>query len=67
MSLHKYGVDFSHLTEPELSEVIKKIENISWDGLFWYIGQQYAHFFIEESFDISQLQIPDSCHLKRLP
>jgi hypothetical protein len=64
--LHKYNIDFSALTTDERSELVDRIESMSFNGLFWYSGFQCADFFIDEDFDVNYLKIPDICHLTQV-
>ena len=66
MSLHKYRIDFSALTTDERSELIDRIEAMSFNGLFWHSGFQCADFFVDEAFNLDHLKIPDMCHPTRI-
>ena len=46
--------------------LMKRIEDYSYTGLHWKQGFQSAIFFIEDSFDISFLNVPAECRLSRL-
>ena len=59
MSLHKYNIDFSALTIDERSKLIDRIESMSFNGLFWHSGFQSADFFVNETFNLDYLKIPD--------
>lgn len=66
MSLHQYEIDFSSLSLDEKTILIDRIENVSFNGLLWKQGFQSANFFVEDSFDISSLNVPVCCRLSRL-
>ncbi len=66
MSLYKYELTFSGLTQSEKSELIERIDNLSWNGLVWNSDSTKAEFFIDEHDDLSSFKIPDSCHLTRI-
>ena len=66
MSLHKYKIDFSSLSTNEKTELMDQIDSISFNGLFWHANFQSADFFIDETFNLDSLKIPDQCHLSRI-
>ena len=66
MSLHKYVVDLSKLNPDEKSNLMDEIEPISFNGLFYNPSTQIGEFFVYENFDVSLLNIPDSCNLTRV-
>ena len=66
MSLHKYRIDFSALTTDEKPELIDRIESMSFNGLFWHSDFQSADFFVDESFNLDYLKIPNICHPIRI-
>lgn len=66
MPLHQYEIDFSPLSLDEKAALSNRIEDYSFNGLHWKPGFQSAIFFVEESFDISFLNIPAECGLSRL-
>lgn len=67
MSLHQYEIDFSQLTLDEKTALMERIENFSFNGLHWKPGFQSAVFFVDEDFDISFLNVPAGCSLRRVP
>ncbi len=66
MSLHKYRIDFSELTANEKSDLVDRIESISFNGLSWHSGFKIADFFVNETINLDFLNIPEVCHLTRI-
>ena len=67
MPLHQYEVDFSQLTLDERTVLMDRIEKMSFNGLHWKSGFQSAIFFVDEDFDVSFLNVPACCSLRRVP
>ena len=65
MSLKKYTIDFSKLSADEKTNLMDKIESLSFNGLFYNPPLQIGEFFVYEDFDISLLNVPDVCNLTR--
>lgn len=66
MALHQYEIDFSPLSSDERTDLIERIENFSFNGLHWKQGFQSAVFFIDETSNVSFLNIPAVCRLTRV-
>jgi hypothetical protein len=66
MSLHKYELSFSSLSQSDKIELMNRIDKVSWNGLDLNPKAQVGQFFLDESLDPSILKIPDSCHLVRI-
>lgn len=66
MGLHQYEIDFSQLSSDEKNRFLEHLENFTFNGLFWNENFQSAVFFTDEDLDISLLNVPDCCHLKRI-
>lgn len=66
MSLIKYRVDLSGLPADERSNLIDRIEAVSFNGLHWEPGFQSGQFFLDESQDPDALDLPASSRLFRL-
>lgn len=66
MFLHGYKIDLSPLSPDAMSELLKKIEKVSYNGFFWYANSLCGEFFIDENFPINHLKIPAQCNLTRL-
>ena len=63
MSLHQYKIDFSQLTSDEKTDLIKRIEPVSFNGLHWHPDFQSAIFSLEREEDLRLLNIPEKCRL----
>lgn len=66
MALHQYEVCFSSLSADKRADLIERIENFSFNGLHWKQGFQSAVFFIDETSDVSFLNVPAACRLTRV-
>lgn len=64
--LHQYHIDFSQLSPDERQALIDRIKRFSFIGVQWEQGFQSGTFFIEENFDLSYLNIPECCYLRRI-
>lgn len=65
MSLKKYIIDFSKLSSDEKTNLMDKIESLSFNGLFYNPSLQIGEFFVYEDFDINLLNVPELCNLTR--
>lgn len=66
MSLLKYRIDISSLSDGEKSNLIDRIDKRSFNGSFMIPGQDFIDFLIDEKVNVSVLDIPASCRLTHL-
>lgn len=67
MSLHRYKISLSDLGIDEKTNLMQRLDSMTWNGTLWNRHQQTLEFYVDESFDISLLDIPLQCHLTRIP
>ncbi len=65
-SVNKYRLDYSSLSSSEAQELINRIESRTVDGGAFNYTEHICVFVLDEN-SVSQLQIPNSCTLTRLP
>lgn len=66
MSLLRYEVDFSQLSSDERAFAENLLDNISYNSLIWKQNFQSAEFFVEDGTDIKSLDLPASCHIRKI-
>lgn len=66
MSLHKYELDFSKLSNEDRINLTNHIERYCFDDVDYDSNSHLANFSIDEEIDISFLNIPASCHPTRV-
>lgn len=66
MSLQRYLVDFSTLSDNDKDALISKIDNSSFNGLHYREFGKSAEFMLEENVSIDSLHIPSQCVVTRL-
>ena len=65
MSLDTYHIDLSTLSANERATVMNCIEQNSFNGLHLYPDFQSGIFEVNQGFDITQLNLPATCHVTR--
>ncbi len=66
MSLIKYQIDISHLQNDELSRLRMEIPQRTEVSFCESLDGKTATFFLDESTDLNDLNLPPSCHPHRL-
>lgn len=64
--LLRYRIDFSGLNPDAKDKLFYKLENWTFNGFFIDPHRKIGEFYVYEDFNISLLEIPDSCHLTRI-
>ena len=66
MALHKYEIDFSSLSSDERLSLISRIEDRTFNGLHWNRDFQSGVFYVDEKYNVDNLNIPYACRLTRV-
>ncbi len=66
MSLHKYMIDYSKLSDSESKELIEKLERISFLGPDLAIGKKYCSVCIDANIDISIIGLLSRCSVQQI-
>ena len=67
MSLINYEISLSGLSPEERSEIMDRIDRISWTGFKIMPGLQAGQFDLNDWEDPAVLNLPAQCHLRRVP
>ena len=66
MSLHKYMIDYSKLSDSESKDLMEKLDSISFLGPDPAIGKKYCSVCIDENIDISVIDLLSRCKVQQI-